>query len=88
VGGWRRLHNEELHNLYALPSIIKSDQVKSMDLVTWLVGWSGRISSIEVDLRDVGCRGVRCIELVHDSIHHDHDDEFKGSITTGNFLIN
>jgi hypothetical protein len=21
VGGWRRLHNEELHNLYALPII-------------------------------------------------------------------
>jgi hypothetical protein len=23
VGSWRRLHNEELHNLYASPSIIK-----------------------------------------------------------------
>jgi hypothetical protein len=23
AGGWRRLHNEELHNLYSLPSIIK-----------------------------------------------------------------
>jgi hypothetical protein len=22
AGGWRRLHNEELHNLYALPNII------------------------------------------------------------------
>jgi len=22
-GGWRRLHNEELHNLYASPHIIK-----------------------------------------------------------------
>jgi hypothetical protein len=21
VGGWRRLHNEELHNLYAAPNI-------------------------------------------------------------------
>jgi len=23
TGGWRRLHNEELHNLYASPSIIQ-----------------------------------------------------------------
>jgi hypothetical protein len=23
LGGWRRLHNEELHNLYTSPSIIK-----------------------------------------------------------------
>jgi hypothetical protein len=23
MGGWRKLHNEELHNLYSLPSIIR-----------------------------------------------------------------
>jgi hypothetical protein len=23
IGGWRKLHNEELHNLYCLPSIIR-----------------------------------------------------------------
>jgi hypothetical protein len=23
VGGWRRLHNEEFHNLYASPDIIR-----------------------------------------------------------------
>jgi hypothetical protein len=23
AGGWRRLHNEELHNLYVLPDIIR-----------------------------------------------------------------
>jgi hypothetical protein len=27
AGGWRRLHNEELHNLYASPSIIR--EIKS-----------------------------------------------------------
>jgi hypothetical protein len=26
--GWRKLHNEEFHNLYPLPSIIRNDQVK------------------------------------------------------------
>jgi hypothetical protein len=24
MGGWRKLHNEELHDLYFLPSIIRS----------------------------------------------------------------
>jgi hypothetical protein len=23
IGGWRKLHNEELHNLYSSPSIIR-----------------------------------------------------------------
>jgi hypothetical protein len=23
IGGWRKLHNEELHNLYCSPSIIR-----------------------------------------------------------------
>jgi hypothetical protein len=23
AGGWRRLHNEELHNLYASPDIVR-----------------------------------------------------------------
>jgi hypothetical protein len=29
-GGWRKLHNEELHNLYTLPSIIKMIKSKMM----------------------------------------------------------
>jgi hypothetical protein len=28
TGGWRKLHNEELHNLYSSPNIIK--MIKSM----------------------------------------------------------
>jgi hypothetical protein len=27
AGGWRRLHNEELHKLYSLPYVIRDDQV-------------------------------------------------------------
>jgi hypothetical protein len=32
VGGWRRLHNEELHNLYTSPNIIGGDQIKEDDM--------------------------------------------------------
>jgi hypothetical protein len=27
VGGWRRLHNKELHNLYASPDIVSAQNV-------------------------------------------------------------
>jgi hypothetical protein len=30
TGGWRRLHNEELHNVYSSPSIIR--MIKSMSM--------------------------------------------------------
>jgi hypothetical protein len=30
AGGWRRLHNEELHNLYASPNIIRVNKSKRM----------------------------------------------------------
>jgi hypothetical protein len=36
VGGWRRLHNEELHNLYISPSIIRI--IKSRR-----IGWAGHV---------------------------------------------
>jgi hypothetical protein len=32
AGGWRRLHNEELHNLYALLSIIRVIRTRRMRL--------------------------------------------------------
>jgi hypothetical protein len=37
MGGWRKLHNEELHNLYSLPSIIRI--IKSMRM-----RWVGRVA--------------------------------------------
>jgi hypothetical protein len=30
VGGWRKLHNEESHNLYSSPSIIRMSEPKNM----------------------------------------------------------
>jgi hypothetical protein len=30
TGGWRKLHNEELHNLYSSPSIIRMMKSRSM----------------------------------------------------------
>jgi hypothetical protein len=30
TGGWRKLHNEELHNLYSSPSIIRMVKSKRM----------------------------------------------------------
>jgi hypothetical protein len=32
TGGWRKLHNEQLHKLYCSPSIIRNDQVKEDEM--------------------------------------------------------
>jgi hypothetical protein len=37
TGGWRKLHNEELHNLYSSPSIIRI--IKSMRM-----RWAGHVA--------------------------------------------
>jgi hypothetical protein len=37
AGGWRRLHNEELHNLFASPCIIKVIKSRRM-------GWVGHVA--------------------------------------------
>jgi hypothetical protein len=33
TGGWRKLHNEELHNLYSSPSIIKMTKLRRLKSV-------------------------------------------------------
>jgi hypothetical protein len=37
VGGWRKPHNEELHNLYCSPSIIRIMKSRRMR-------WAGRVA--------------------------------------------
>jgi hypothetical protein len=37
AGGWRKLHNEELHNLYSSPSIIRMSKSRRM-------GWAGHVT--------------------------------------------
>jgi hypothetical protein len=39
--GWRRLHNEELHNLYSTPNINR--EIKSR-----CVGWAGHIARVGI----------------------------------------
>jgi hypothetical protein len=40
MGGWRKLHNEELHNLYSSPSIIR--MIKSRRMI-----WAGHVAQME-----------------------------------------
>jgi hypothetical protein len=36
TGGWRKLHNEELHNLYSLPNIIRM-------ILSRRIRWAGQV---------------------------------------------
>jgi hypothetical protein len=41
TGGWRKLHNEELHNLYSSPTIVR--MIKSRRMIrAWHVARMGR----------------------------------------------
>jgi hypothetical protein len=40
IGGWRKLHNEELHTLYSSPSIIRITKSKGMR-------WTGHVACME-----------------------------------------
>jgi hypothetical protein len=39
IGGWRKLHNEELHNLYSSPSIIRIIKSRRMR-------WAGHVARV------------------------------------------
>jgi hypothetical protein len=37
IGGWRKVHNEELHNLYSSPNIIRMIRLRKM-------GWAAHVA--------------------------------------------
>jgi hypothetical protein len=45
TGGWRKLHNEELHNLYSSPSIIR--MIKSR----WM-RWAGYVARMKENRKE------------------------------------
>jgi hypothetical protein len=81
AGSSRKLHNEELHNFYPSPSIIrmiKSKRIRWSGHVAWIrekripegkraVGWPRRslVDNIKIDVREIG-RGVDRIDLAQD----------------------
>ena len=46
-GGWRKLHNEELHDFYSSPSIIKSRSMR----------WAGHIAQMGAKRIHIGYQG-------------------------------
>jgi hypothetical protein len=50
TGEWRKLHNEELHNLYSSPDIIR--KVKSMRM-----RWAGHVASVGEEISVQGFVG-------------------------------
>jgi hypothetical protein len=55
AGGWRRLHNEELHNLYVLSNIIMVFESRMI--------WE---DNIKTDIRVIRWEGVDWMRLVQD----------------------
>jgi hypothetical protein len=62
TGGWRKLRNEELHNLYSSPSIIRMIKSRRM---RW-AGHVARVENIKMDLREIGWDGTDWIDLAQD----------------------
>jgi hypothetical protein len=47
TGGWRKLHNEELHNLYSSPSIVRMIKLRRMR-------WAGHVARMGEKRNDIG----------------------------------
>jgi hypothetical protein len=77
TGAWRKLHNEELHNLYSSPSIIRMIKSRRIKCAGHLVGYPegkrqvGRlrrrwVDNIKMDLREIGWCGMDSINMAED----------------------
>jgi hypothetical protein len=53
TGGWRKLHNEELHNLYSLLSIIRITKSRRMRL-------AGRVVRMGEETTRSSCNIIAC----------------------------
>jgi hypothetical protein len=51
TGEWRKLHNEELHNLYSSPSIIRQIESRQMR-------WAGHVVRMGEEIK-CWCDGIR-----------------------------
>jgi hypothetical protein len=49
IGGWRKLHNEELHNLYSSPNVLRMMKSRRMK-------WAGHVARTESRGMHVGGR--------------------------------
>jgi hypothetical protein len=47
TGGWRKLHNEELHNVYSSPSMLKMIKSRNMRW-RWLVARMGKRNAYKI----------------------------------------
>jgi hypothetical protein len=80
TGGWGKLHNEELHNLYSSPSIIRMIKSSTRGTRTAYSVLMGKLKgkrhlgrprrrwmdNIKIDLREAGWDGMNRINLVQD----------------------
>jgi hypothetical protein len=42
TGEWRKLHNEELHDLYSSPNIVRAIKLRRMRWAGHVAGWGGK----------------------------------------------
>jgi hypothetical protein len=54
AGGWRRLHNEDLHNFYASPSIIRVIKSRKVDWTGYVARMGEMRSAYKISVRKPG----------------------------------